>query len=105
MYYQTRRNNVETRKAERIADHREIVNSMKADRGCEHCSEADPSALDFHHRDPSTKVMNVSTLVKMGYGLARIEDEISVCDVLCANCHRKVHNPGTKEIVTPEVSY
>lgn len=30
-------------------------------------------------------------MVMGGYGLARIKEEIVKCDVLCANCHRKLH--------------
>lgn len=52
------------------------------------CGESRPPALDFHHRDPSQKSFNVSYYLARGWGWARILEEISKCDVLCANCHR-----------------
>jgi len=49
-----------------------------------------PRALDFDHRPNEKKDMIVSKLVGDGYGMARILKEISKCDVLCANCHRRI---------------
>lgn len=43
--------------------------------------------MDFDHRDPQTKVANVSTLVIKGNRQMLLE-EIAKCDVVCANCHR-----------------
>lgn len=53
------------------------------------CGEADPVVLDFDHRDPAEKTASVSDLMRSGYGLPRIIEEIEKCDVLCSNCHRK----------------
>ena len=48
------------------------------------------AALEFHHRDSSTKDFVVSA-----NGLARawstVKAELDKCDLLCANCHREVH--------------
>ena len=49
-----------------------------------------PEILDFDHRPGEKKDMIVSKLVGDGYGKARILKEISKCDVLCANHHRKI---------------
>ena len=57
---------------------------------CEHCGENHPATLDFHHKDPSIKDREVSSLIGRS-GIDRIQDEISKCMVLCANCHRKLH--------------
>lgn len=48
------------------------------------------SALVFHHRDPSTKLFNIS-VDKMQKKLALVEAEADKCDLLCANCHAEVH--------------
>ena len=55
---------------------------------CKSCPETHPTCLQFHHRDDN-KTANVSRLLK--YGLKVLQNEISKCDVLCANCHAKIH--------------
>lgn len=56
---------------------------------CVDCGEPDIRVLEFDHRDPSAKVLPVSVLARGGYSLARVMDEVSRCDVRCANCHRR----------------
>jgi len=57
---------------------------------CIQCGGSDPRVLEFHHRDPSEKDMDVTHMLSGGYSIKRIEAELAKCDVLCANCHRKV---------------
>jgi hypothetical protein len=61
--------------------------------GCRRCGESDPAVLDFHHRDGVDKEMAVNEMVPSGYSKADIRAEITKCDLLCANCHRKEHHP------------
>lgn len=42
--------------------------------------------MDFDHRIPSQKKNNVSNLIN--YSTQVLLNEISKCDVVCANCHR-----------------
>lgn len=56
---------------------------------CNRCPENHQSCLVFHH--PGKKDIEVSNLVGRGYSKERILIEISVCEVLCYNCHRKEH--------------
>lgn len=58
---------------------------------CSRCPESDPVCLEFHHRNPADKDLAVSIMASHGYGRKRILKEISKCEVLCANCHRKLH--------------
>jgi hypothetical protein len=44
--------------------------------------------LEFHHRSGKDKA--ISVLVTGGYPIEKIKAEISKCDVLCANRHRKI---------------
>jgi hypothetical protein len=44
-----------------------------------------PCAMDFDHRDPSTKVQAVSRLITRSY--ATLMAEVAKCDIVCANCH------------------
>lgn len=63
------------------------INRYKLDKGCIDCGYADdPVALDFDHRDPGLKIMNVAAMIT--YSWARIVAELDKCDVRCSNCHR-----------------
>lgn len=65
---------------------REYKKSLK----CSRCSEDHPACLDFHHIDPLGKDNSVSRLIAMG-NKRKILDEVKKCEVLCSNCHRKLH--------------
>lgn len=66
------------------------VGGIKSKLGCKECGETHPACLDFHHRDPSSKVSDVSNLVGCA-SWKTVLREIEKCFVLCANCHRKLH--------------
>jgi hypothetical protein len=44
--------------------------------------------MEFDHRDGTTKEAAVANLVSKGCTDSRLLNEISKCDVVCANCHR-----------------
>lgn len=69
----------------------EFVNNYKSSRGCKYCSETDPCCLDFHHKNSEAKEHNVSTMAHDAASIARLESEASKCDIVCSNCHRKIH--------------
>ncbi|HEX6036253.1 MAG TPA: hypothetical protein VFY83_17570 [Anaerolineales bacterium] len=79
---------VKDRKHEARTVAREYVFDYLSTHPCIECGEADPRVLEFHHRHD--KDMGVSVMVAGGYPVATIQAEIEKCDVLCANCHRKV---------------
>lgn len=58
------------------------------DSGCLVCGESDKMVLEFDHRDPSEKETNISILIRCS-NLTKLNNELSKCDVLCANCHRR----------------
>lgn len=62
----------------------------KTTRGCRLCGEDDARCLDFHHRNPSRKSFYISTSAP-GVSRVRRMAELKKCDVVCANCHRKLH--------------
>lgn len=64
---------------------------LKAKLSCSRCSEAHPACLDFHHKNPSLKEGSLTNLVHLGWSKERILAEIARCEVLCSNCHRKLH--------------
>lgn len=47
------------------------------------------AALDFHHLDPSAKEFSLSAGKFTSF--ARFKTELDKCQLLCANCHREVH--------------
>jgi hypothetical protein len=75
------------RKLQEIA--RNLLDAYKRQTGCGLCPENEPVCLDFHHC--SGKDENVSRLVGQ-CSLRRAEREIEKCSLLCANCHRKLHD-------------
>ena len=57
---------------------------------CSECGESDPRVLEFHHVGEKDK--EITRLISGGWSVKRIQQEISQCQVLCANCHRKKTN-------------
>ena len=57
---------------------------------CVRCGENDPVTLEFHHRVPR-KGGGEGVSSMSHRTLEIIKAEIDRCDVLCANCHTKVH--------------
>lgn len=55
-----------------------------------------PAALEFHHLDPSQKDFGIS---KKGTtcSLEKIKPELDKCILVCANCHREIHERENKE--------
>lgn len=51
-------------------------------------------ALEFHHRDPSTKEFGIAT--GEGRSWKRLEPELKKCDLLCSNCHAEVEEENYK---------
>lgn len=77
---------------QRLKDrNKEFVWLYKLDNPCIVCREKDPRVLEFHHRNPEEKEATISYLIKSQASLVRLQEEIDKCDVLCANCHKKVH--------------
>lgn len=74
---------------------RDWFNSYKESLKCSECKENHPAILDFHHTS-SKKEFGISKMVGEGYSIDRIKKELEKCDVLCANCHRKVHFKNNK---------
>lgn len=58
---------------------------------CLVCGETHPAVLEFHHRLSSDKEINLSEVGFRGWSEKRILKEVAKCDILCSNCHRKLH--------------
>ncbi len=46
-------------------------------------------ALEFHHKDPSEKDLQISGKTK---SFERLKEEADKCILVCANCHREIHS-------------
>jgi hypothetical protein len=91
-YHANKESALRTRKARNqklLAAVREYKESV----GCQRCSERHFACLEFHHPDPSVKDVNPQDLVRAkGWSIERIMAELKAMQVLCANCHRKLHH-------------
>jgi hypothetical protein len=68
------------------ARRREFINGLKLNRACADCGgNFPPYIMHFHHIDGSKKVFNVGRAT--GLSEATILNEVSKCELLCANCH------------------
>ena len=54
-----------------------------------------PAALEFHHLDSSKKDFGISA---QGYTRSweKVKKELNKCVLLCANCHREIHDGVTQ---------
>ena len=70
---------------------KEDLKNLKVN-GCAICgyNECAP-ALDFHHANEEDKKFTINSY-SMTYKSERIIEELNKCILLCANCHRKIHN-------------
>lgn len=81
------RDYLRTRRAERRVWFEKITSTLS----CTKCGENHQGCLDFHHRDPSTKEDTIGRMLGTLKSKESILEEIKKCEVLCANCHRKLH--------------
>jgi hypothetical protein len=47
-----------------------------------------PCAMEFDHRDPSTKRSAVTRMISHT-SVSRMLAEVDKCDIVCSNCHRR----------------
>lgn len=98
-YYQDNKEYWRLKGREKRDKNRQYVAQIKQGWVCK-CGESDPCCVDFHHRDQSKKEFTIQRAI-MNCGLETLKAEIAKCDMLCANCHRKLHakigygNPNT----------
>jgi transposase-like protein len=91
-YYQRHRMERRAAVRERKMKFSEYFQQLKAKMKCLHCDENHPAVLQFHHRDPAQKEFNISDFVThQSGGIRKLQKEIEKCDIVCANCHLKLH--------------
>jgi hypothetical protein len=70
------------------AEKRDYIRRLKEENPCMDCGNHFPYyCMQYDHRDPSDKTKKVSGLASCSYD--KINEEISKCDLVCANCHAR----------------
>ncbi len=67
---------------------------LKKGKSCLICGESNPLCLDFHHKNPNKKIELIRKMVIYSNNKKKILKEIKKCVLICANCHRKIHQDG-----------
>lgn len=66
---------------------------IKRGGACEKCGYCkNIAALEFHHKDPNEKEFGIDSRRFSNTDLEKLEKELEKCILLCANCHREIHN-------------
>jgi len=64
---------------------------------CERCGyDKYIGALDFHHKIPSEKDFSISN--RNIRSIEKYKKEVDKCILLCANCHREIHEEERKKL-------
>ena len=90
-HYLAHKEEYQERARKRKAAVREWLWDDKSKLKCNRCPEDHPACLEFHHKDPNKKEINVSAAISNRWSPNRILKEIAKCEVLCSNCHQKHH--------------
>lgn len=78
-------------KKELIERNKKIVEEARSS-GCQVCGyNRCKKALEFHHKSSIEKDASISKAIRL-WGTKKLADEIQKCILLCANCHREVHD-------------
>lgn len=85
---ETHKANIYQNKHSNVNEAREYVRKYLATHHCVDCGESDILVLEFDHVR-GEKRENVGILINRGYPLSTIIKEISKCEVVCANCHKR----------------
>lgn len=93
-YYQDNTEKVKAREALRRKDKKVALVTLLGGRcSRSNCTQTHPAALDFHHKDVSTKLFAIGDMITSTKQI-REEDmiaEVMKCELLCKNCHAIEH--------------
>lgn len=65
------------------------IRDLKEGAPCTDCGQRySYFVMDFDHRDPATKLLDVSLMVKRMFAWDKVLAEVAKCDLVCVCCHR-----------------
>lgn len=67
---------------------KEKVFKYLSENPCKDCGEKDPVVLQFDHIKDK-KLFTINKAIRYSYNWNLIQEEISKCEVVCANCHTR----------------
>lgn len=79
-------------KERRIKIRRELQRNLLEylrEKSCAECGEFDIRVLEFDHIEPKTKNFGIAEAIRNGMKWRDILVELEMCQILCANCHKK----------------
>lgn len=89
--YYKHRESIAAAVKQRSQESRAYMEQLRVERGpCQHCGEARPEKLVFHHTDRAAKDFTIGKAHR--WAKARILAEVEKCIVLCRSCHIKHHH-------------
>lgn len=78
---------IEISRLKRAQENKQFVLNYLQFHPCIDCGEKDPVVLEFDHI--KKKNHGIAVMVSRGNSINRIQEEIALCQVRCANCHRR----------------
>jgi hypothetical protein len=88
MPYKNKEDLYKAQKRHRIKIRKKLLDFLFTKK-CVDCGEKDPIVLDFDHIDSDFKFKSISRMLSGHYSWRSILEEISKCEIRCANCHRR----------------
>jgi hypothetical protein len=90
-WYLKHRERLLAKRRQHYRELRQWLGEYKSTLQCKECGISHPAVLQFHHRDRTEKSFNIADVSRNAGGIKQLMDEVKKCDVLCVNCHAKLH--------------
>lgn len=88
-HYIKHTNKIKQKANQSYIERRDFINSLKTNRACVDCGIVyKPWQMDFDHLDSQNKIAGLAQMRSSRYSKEAILEEISKCELVCANCHR-----------------
>jgi hypothetical protein len=82
------RKRIHARNRRIMRENRRRVAEQKHMAACLDCGEKHPHwKMQFDHLDPKLKLLEISLMVSHAFSWERIQQEMLLCELVCANCH------------------